>query len=467
VKKTIFLFKLLICFSVFFVLSDSSHAYQEKQQPDESNSDLAKLDRLFGRLILEFNPSTTYLNASAYKLNPLPTDNPDTLVFEKLVDGTLVLGDDIHIDLNPANAKIHVSDSSSDRVRFVEPAAMIPEEVAMVLAEFSSGEDCVESTCEEVWFRSNGEARMAWNVTTTFAALNAGDPVGQEVVIDGETGELLSQTQISDGAGYLDPKSKQMVFPRKGRKIVVTDSFGARDSRRFGRMFSAVCITTNENCTGTLIAPNVVLSARHCRHRVGQRIAFGANSNNPEFTTRVSRVVLPDGPGRLLDGGDVAIVVLRDNVPESVASPMRLIGRDSRLVGRTIITVGYGFNGIGSVGHEFTYDRRRWAGQNRIDAFGRPASAAGSNIFSTDFDDGSTQNNTISGSSRTPLRREATTGGGDSGGPIIVTIRGERFIAGVLSGGTSDTSLFGDISWWTGTNRFRRAIELEGGSFRN
>ena len=48
---------------------------------------------------------------------------------------------------------------------------------------------------------------------------------------------------------------------------------------------------------------------------------------------------------------------------------------------------------------------------------------------------------------------------------MLVQFGSEWVIAGVLSGGTTNTSVYGDISWWTGTAVFRSAIENAGGEF--
>ena len=76
-----------------------------------------------------------------------------------------------------------------------------------------------------------------------------------------------------------------------------------------------------------------------------------------------------------------------------------------------------------------------------------------------------TEANEIPGSSPTPIEFEATTAPGDSGGPVMVQIGAEWVVAGVLSGGTTFNSVYGDISWWTGTAVFRSQIESEGGEF--
>ena len=48
---------------------------------------------------------------------------------------------------------------------------------------------------------------------------------------------------------------------------------------------------------------------------------------------------------------------------------------------------------------------------------------------------------------------------------LLVQLGGEWVIAGVLSGGTSFNSTYGDISWWTGTAIYRDDIEARGGEF--
>ena len=197
------------------------------------------------------------------------------------------------------------------------------------------------------------------------------------------------------------------VFPPLQR-IVINDDVGPAGSRAFAAPFDAV-VSLSVGCSGTLIAPNVVLSARHCQGLAGDQVRFGDNSNSPIFTSTVASVVTPAGNGSLLDGGDVQILILSANVPANVATPTRLIDATDSLEGSVVATIGYGFNGVGSVGHQNGADGFRWGGENIIDVFGSPAGSTGSNIFSTDFDDGTAGSNTIPGSDPTPLAIEATT----------------------------------------------------------
>ena len=281
-------------------------------------------------------------------------------------------------------------------------------------------------------------------------------------MVDATSGKILSQRQL-DTKTYAvgSPEVAGGAFPR----IVINDAVGPAGSRAFAAPFDAV-VQIDFGCTGTLIADNVVLSARHCGAGAGDVVIFGDNANGGGiFTRTVQSSFLPEGNGSLLDGGDVAILTLTASVPANIATPMRLIDETDALEGMVCVTVGYGFNGVGSNGHGFSADGRRWGGENIIDVYGRPATSNGSNIISTDFDDGSGAANQIPGSSSIPLEFEATTSPGDSGGPVLVQVGDEWLIAGVLSGGSTGTSVYGDISWWTGTADFRSAIEANGGQF--
>lgn len=250
--------------------------------------------------------------------------------------------------------------------------------------------------------------------------------------------------------------------------IVINDTTGAIGSQNFADQFDSVVSLSfgGSYCTGTLISSNTILTARHCEAFVNDDIVFGSDLNSPDFTAKVQSVFNPAGPETsLLDGGDLAILTLDQHIPNSVATPMKLTALTTELIGMEATIVGYGWNGVGSIGHESNSDNQRWAGQNIIDAYGSPSAAFGTNIFSTDFDDGTAANNTISGSDPNPLALEATTAPGDSGGPLLVMINGEWVVAGVLSGGTTGTSVYGDISWWTGTAPFVADIEAAGGQF--
>ncbi|NEN89951.1 MAG: trypsin-like serine protease [Okeania sp. SIO3H1] len=273
------------------------------------------------------------------------------------------------------------------------------------------------------------------------------------------------------------------------RSIVINDTAEASTAQALGAPFTSVTeilslqfdFDTEEEkfesaCTGSLIASNYILTAQHCVQDFFPedfRVQFrGDDPENSVLADIAVTDILQDGSFGLLDGTDIAILELEEAAPDSI-DPLRLFGSNPEdLIGSNATVLGFGFNGLGSVGHNDTADGLRWAAENTIDLLDggfdpRFSETFGSNIFNLDFDDGTDDNNTLSsvGSSSSPLTNEGTTAPGDSGSPLLVEVDGELLIAGVLSGGSTDTSEFGDISWFTGVLEHRAFIEDAGGEF--
>ena len=404
--------------------------------------------------------ATAYLQQGDFRLEIVETDR-GAYVFQKFINDIPLHGGRVTV-IEQENGQIaQVYDYSSENLKldFAQPtvAADIFENELHNTYPNATGSDS-----KLVWFRIGNTAGLAWETTTSLAdSGQCACPTGLETVYDGITGEMLSQRQL-DTKTYQpgSPEVAGSVFPR----IVINNAIGAAGARAYAAPFDAV-VEVNGGCSGTLIADNCVISARHCGVGSGDAIVFGDNSNNATFVATVQSSILPDGGGSLLDGGDVAILILTGAVPANIATPMRLIDETNGLEGQVCATIGYGFNGLGSNGHGFSSDGFRWGGENIIDVYGSPSGSNGNNIISTDFDNGTAGANQIPGSSPTPVEFEATTAPGDSGGPVLVQIGSEWVIAGVLSGGTTSTSVFGDISWWTGTAVYRSQIEANGGVF--
>lgn len=415
------------------------------------------------RAYLANGTSTSYLQQGNARLVLMESGErvaSDAMVFEKFIGDLRLHGAKVVVIENADGTVAQVFDESSKELVLRRGPVNVVRDVAIDSAEAFLPE-AIDSVAEQVWFRVGNEAVLAWEVTTSLADQGLpASPTHFEMVMDAATGNVLSMRQIDTKTYAMgSPEAADSVFPR----IVINNTIGAQGSRDYAAPFDAVVRVGG--CTGTLIAPNVVLSARHCGIGAGSLVRFGDNSNSAVFSTTVQSSILPNGNGSLLDGGDVSIHILNSSVPANIAVPMRLIDETDELEGMVAATIGYGFNGLGSVGHQFSSDGFRWGGENIIDVYGSPASAGGTNIISTDFDNGNSGTNTIPSSSSAPLEFEATTAPGDSGGPVLVQVGDEWVIAGVLSGGTTSTSVFGDISWWTGTAIFRDAIESAGGDF--
>lgn len=427
-------------------------------------SGLTYADEASVRTHLAIAESTAYLQQANTRIEFIELGSrapSDAIVFQKFIGDLPLHGAHIYVTENADGTVAQVFDDSTEKLTLRLDPVNIAQGGAVVLAE-ALLPNAIESAAEQVWFRTGNEAVLAWEVVTSLADLGLpASPTHFEMVIEAASGDVLSMRQI-DTKTYApgSPEAADGVFPR----IVINNTIGAQGSRDYAAPFDAV-ISVSVGCTGTLITPNVVISARHCGIGAGTLIRFGDNSNSPDFTISVQSSILPDGSGSLLDGGDVSIHILTGSVPANIAEPMRLIDETDDLEGMLAATLGYGYNGLGSSGHGFSADGRRWGGENIIDGYGSPASSSGANIISTDFDNGTGGANTIPSSSSTPLEFEATTAPGDSGGPVLVQFGGEWVIAGVLSGGTSSTSVYGDISWWTGTAIYRDAIENAGGDF--
>ena len=397
------------------------------------------------------------------------TELGTTTVFQQRWNGLLV--NDAYVTiLQDADGTItNVRDQAQRNIRgFAPDTDPIDEEDAAKIGSSRLGDYAsLEYDTELAWHFTGNRARLSWLVETTVFDID-GDVAGEfSTFVNVFDGEIFDR-EISGSAveGLLaDATTETGVFPR----IVINDAIGAAGSRQFASdsAFDPI-VSISVGCTGSLIAHNTVITARHCGVGPGNTVSFGDNSSNPDATFTVAAASNPGGGNAnsaLLDGGDVTILTLSASVPESVATPYRFIDATTDLVGLTATTVGFGLNGVGTTGHGNSADGFRWGGENIIDAFGSPSSSTGSNIISTDFDNGSAAANTIPSSSSTPLEFEATTAPGDSGSPVLVEVDGEFVIAGVLSGGTTANSVFGDISWWTGTAIYRAQIESAGGEF--
>jgi len=254
------------------------------------------------------------------------------------------------------------------------------------------------------------------------------------------------------------------------RAIVINDVFGTAAAKTLANPFTGVG-QLSVGCSGALISPTVFLTAQHCTFgTAANTMSVGFDQNNDgvfDATVSVASKIEVDATNSLLDGTDIAFLTLSAAAPVW-ADPFGLYAGDP--TGLLATMIGYGFQGVGSTGWSGT-PSARWAAENIVDRFGMPVNSAGSfagaNIISTDFDNPGGTSNTLAwlGSSAAMLTREGTTAPGDSGGPLLLMFGSSYYISGVLSGGTSSDSRYGDISWWTGVAPYRSELERLGGVF--
>lgn len=233
------------------------------------------------------------------------------------------------------------------------------------------------------------------------------------------------------------------------------------DYQSVGQVRSAVG-GSNRVCSGTLIAPNWVLTAAHCLTNTTTESVFYRNFGQSLDAERI--IVHPQFTGSASTGFDIGLIELAE--PSALIAPAQRM-RDTVPLGRTVTMVGYGATGTGSTGSITGTHGTKRAGQNTVDRSGtqvldefeRPYPEF---MLFADFDNPDSPADSRWGSA-TPLDLEYQTAGGDSGGGWFLNYEGrERLYAvhsvGVAFDGLQDND-YGDAAGATRVTRFNSWID--------
>jgi len=216
--------------------------------------------------------------------------------------------------------------------------------------------------------------------------------------------------------------------------------------------------------TGTLVAPNKVLTCAHAFDPDGtgqitrptDQLLFGFDPTPLQGTTyQVVDVLLhPMWPNRPAEH-DLALLVLDKPVLDVIPAKLAAVNP----LNQTAVSVGYGIQADG-YGNELGEGQQRLAYENVINYIGPddgklrdflqlPDEIEIGVTLRADFDSPFEQHNSYG--SPSPLDLEGASETGDSGGPLFVNHNGEWYVAGVLFGGFNPYQEigYGTINLWS------------------
>ena len=246
----------------------------------------------------------------------------------------------------------------------------------------------------------------------------------------------------------------------------------------------ALISSTNALGTGTLVAPNYVVTAAHVvkndyyelpdptKWRFFLYNDFGSAISSQIYqvesiTVHPAWVQRQSISNKLGDGDELGVdlAILKLNRAVTGVYPARLPSENDDPLGMRAVLGGFGTLVEGNTGSQNMSNDRRVGGENIIDRSVPKVSKAGvaesqrGGLLGIDFDSPQAQHNILASgtsidllgngvSQATALPLEASTAVGDSGGPAFVRTNGYWRVHGVVSYGTTDSS-YGDVTVYT------------------
>lgn len=174
--------------------------------------------------------------------------------------------------------------------------------------------------------------------------------------------------------------------------------------------------------SGTLIAPNYVLTAAHV---IGTDSSITFTLNGTTYEGAWATIHSNWQTSSDFDW-DIGLIRLKAAVTTVDPAP-RYTGTDE--LAQAVTLVGYGKTGTGLTGAILPQGTKR-ACQNVLDDYGTLWGYT-TQVLLADFDDGSELKNRTG--SQTPLDLEGLVGRGDSGGPAFIDVDGVPHVAGVIT----------------------------------